>query len=104
VPFQLAPLLPVLVGAVVGWRCARTVPSTGGDESGAAVRTAVLDALLAAALAAGALALLALASAGSAGPGHLSDVGPSAWRVGLALVGELGAGAVVTAWIVARRA
>jgi hypothetical protein len=104
VPFQLAPLLPVLVGAVVGWRCARTVPSTGGDEAGAAVRTAVLDALLAAVLAAGALALLALASAGSAGPGHLSDVGPSAWRVGLALVGELGAGAMVTAWIVARRA
>jgi hypothetical protein len=67
------------------------------------VVSTVLDAVVAAALAAVVLTLLVLVSAGSAGPGHLADVGPSAWRVGLALLGELGAGAAVTAWIAARR-
>jgi hypothetical protein len=68
------------------------------------VVSAVLDAVVAATLAALLLAALALVSAGSGGPGHLADVGPSAWRVGLALLAELSAGAAVTAWITARRA
>jgi hypothetical protein len=94
-PLQAVVLLPVVVGAVVGWRCARGVPVP--------TRTAVLDALVASALAASVLAVLVLASAGSAGPGRLADVGPSAWRVGLALLLEIGAGAAATAWLTARR-
>jgi hypothetical protein len=101
---QAAVLVPVLVGAVVGWRCARRVPPVlAGEDARAGVRSAVLDAVAAAARAARALGVRALASSGSAGPGQRSDVGPSAWRVGLALLAELGAGAAVTAWIVARR-
>jgi len=102
-PWQAVVLLPVVVGAVVGWRCARGVPVADDDGGPGPTRTAVLDALVAAALAASMLAVLALASAGSAGPGRLADVGPSAWRVGLALLLEIGAGAAATAWLTARR-
>jgi hypothetical protein len=96
--WQAAVLVPVVVGAVLGWRCARSGAATGGS-----VVSTVLDAVVAAAFTSVVLTLLVLLSAGSAGPGHLADVGPSAWRVGLALLGELGAGAAVTAWIAARR-
>jgi hypothetical protein len=99
---QAAVLVPVLVGAVVGWRSSRSVPADD-DDVARLVPSAVLDALVAAVLTAVALMLLAVLSAGSAGPGQLADVGPSAWRVGLALLGELTAGATVTAWILARR-
>jgi hypothetical protein len=101
---HLAVLLPVVLGAALGWRCARrTAPAPGESEGTAGTRSAVLDALAAAALTAAALTVLALASSGSAGPGRLSLVGPSAWRVGLALLLELGAGAAVAAWMTARR-
>jgi hypothetical protein len=96
-------LLPVLVGAVVGWRCARGVPSAVPDEGPRPTRTAVLDGLVAVALAASVLTALVVASAGSAGPGRLAEVGPSTWRVGLALLVELGAGAAAGAWVFARR-
>ena len=90
-------LLPVLVGVGTGWfvaaRCAGDVP----------VRAVVLDALTAAALAAGGLTLALAAAGGSAGPGLLDAVGPSPWKVGLALAAELGAGAGAAAWLVARR-
>jgi hypothetical protein len=90
-------LLPVLVGVGTGWfvaaRCASDVP----------VRAVVLDALTAAALAAGGLTLALAAAGGSAGPGLLDAVGPSPWKVGLALAAELGAGAGAAAWLVARR-
>jgi hypothetical protein len=99
---QGAVLLPVLVGAVIGWRCVRSA-AEGVDPERSPVATAVLDAALAAALVAAVLTILVLLSAGSAGPGQLADVGPSAWRVGLALLAELTAGATVTAWIAARR-
>ncbi len=116
---QAAALVPVLVGSVVGWRCARAVTADDAQrgsgvqrgsgaqglkaQPGGTVLDVVLDALLAALLAAGLLTVLVLLSAGSAGPGLLADVGPSAWRVGLALLGELASGAMVTAWIMARR-
>jgi hypothetical protein len=103
-PWQAVVLVPVLVGAIVGWRCTRQVPpATAEQDARAGAGAAVLDALVAAALVAAALTVLVLVSSGSAGPGQLSDVGPSAWRVGLALLAELGAGAVATAWVMARR-
>ncbi|HET8614488.1 MAG TPA: DUF6350 family protein [Actinomycetales bacterium] len=101
---QGAVLLPVLVGGVVGWWCARAAWSEDVDEDRSPVAAAVLDAAVASVLLAALLTLLALLSAGSAGPGHLADVGPTAWRVGLALLLEVTAGATATAWIVARRA
>jgi hypothetical protein len=99
---QAAVLVPVVIGAVVGWRCTRAV---GAHEEASAghVVSAVLDAVIASVVAAVALTVLVMLSSGSAGPGQLTDVGPSAWRVGLALLGELAAGATVTAWILARR-
>jgi hypothetical protein len=100
---QAAVLLPVLVGAVVGWRCVRSSGDPDVEPGRSPVLRAVGDAALAAALVAVVLTLLVLLSAGSAGPGHLADVGPSAWRVGLTLLGELVAGASVTAWILGRR-
>jgi hypothetical protein len=102
-PWQAVVLVPVVVGAVIGWRCARGVPASSTDGLPGPTRSAVLDALVAAALAASVLTVLVLASSGSAGPGRLSDVGPSAWRVGLALLVELGAGAAAAAWVSARR-
>jgi hypothetical protein len=100
-PWQAVVLLPVVVGAVVGWRCARGGPAPT-DAGPGRTRSAVLDALAAAAMAASVFTVLTLASAGSAGPGRLADVGPSAWRVGLALLVELGVGAAAAAWVSAR--
>jgi hypothetical protein len=102
-PWQAVVLLPVVVGAVVGWRCTRGLPASSTDGVPGTTRSAVLDALVAAALAASALTVLVMASAGSAGPGRMADVGPSAWRVGLVLLVELGAGAAAAAWVSARR-
>jgi hypothetical protein len=78
------------------------VPVVAGFLAGAAVRPALARALdgvrlptvAATALAGGAfgallLGLLAWASAGSAGPGRLVDVGPSPWAVGFAVLAEL---------------
>jgi hypothetical protein len=78
------------------------VPVVAGFLAGAAVRPSLARALdtvrlptvLATALAGGIfgallLGLLAWASAGSAGPGRLIDVGPSPWAVGLATLAEL---------------
>lgn len=100
---QAVVLLPVVVGAVIGWRCARQTAGPRGEPA-AGVLSTILVALVAAAIAAVALTCLALLSGGSAGPGRLSDVGPSAWRVGVALLLELALGAAASAWLLARRA
>ena len=99
---QAVPLVPVLLGAAVGWWCARRAAETEASGTGS-VASLVLDAVIAAALAAVLLSVLLLLSAGSAGPDRLADVGPSAWLAGLALLGELTAGAAVAAWITGRR-
>ncbi|MEZ5189476.1 MAG: DUF6350 family protein [Schumannella sp.] len=78
------------------------VPVVAGFLAGAAVRPAIERALgavrpgglLLTAVAGGAagavlLGALAWASAGSAGPGRLVDVGPSPWAVGFAALAEL---------------
>jgi hypothetical protein len=93
-------LVPVLVGVLVGRWIASRAP---GLEERAGSITPIVDALTAALLAAAALTVLMWLSGGSAGPGAMSDVGPSPWRVGLALAGELGAGAGLAAWVTSRR-
>jgi hypothetical protein len=90
-------VLPVLAGAAAGRLLARRA------ARGTGVLQVVGDALTAAALSAGGLTVLLALAGGSAGPGALADVGASPWRAGLALLGELGAGAVAAAWFTHRR-
>ncbi len=59
------------------------------------------EALLAGPLAGTALALLAVVSGGPLGGGHVSQVGPSGWRVGLAVAVEVSVGAA--SWVGAQR-
>jgi hypothetical protein len=91
-------LVPALVGGLLGWWVVSRTSQP--DDS---TLTCVRQAVLAAVLTAGVLTVLAWLSGGAAGPGSLAQVGPSPWRVALALAGELGAGAAVVAWIAARR-
>ncbi len=91
-------LVPVLVGAVVGWQVvarAAVVPARWLD--------AVTDALTAVVSTTVLVTVLVALSGGAAGPGALSAVGPSPWRVALVLAAELGAGAAVAAWLTHRR-
>jgi hypothetical protein len=88
---------PVLAGVGAGWWTARRAPARG------ALHGVVADALVCALLAGGVLTVLLALSGGAAGPGRLAAVGPSPWRVGLALVVELALGAVVSAWLTHRR-
>ena len=92
------PLLPLLAGAFAGWTLARR-----GAQEGEGVLDVVCDALTAAPRAAAAVAVLVAVSSGPAGPGTLASVGASPWRAGLALAGELAAGAAAAAWITHRR-
>ncbi|HEX3005263.1 MAG TPA: DUF6350 family protein, partial [Angustibacter sp.] len=89
--FQVLVAVPVVVGAVVGWWVVARHDGT------------VWEALAAAGLAAGVLAVLLALSGGAAGPGTLSAVGPSPWRVGLVLAGQLALGAGPAAWATQRR-
>jgi hypothetical protein len=93
-------LVPVAVGTLLGWWVVARGPRPAEQPATVAL---VVNAVSAALLAAAALTVLTWLSGGSAGPGALADVGPSAWRVGLALAGELGAGAALGAWVTARR-
>lgn len=86
--------LPVLLGAVAGWLSAR--------RSAGRLLEVVADALTAAGLATLLLVPALALSAGSAGTGPLASVGPSAWRVGLVLAGELALGAAAGAWLTHR--
>jgi len=101
-------LLPVLAGVLAGWQLARRLPpATGGrpaDDlgrwraamSGRVARSAGFG-LVGGVSGAAVLAVLAALSGGALGPGYLAAVGPSAWRVFLALAVELGVAAALTA-------
>lgn len=91
VAFQALIAVPVVVGAVVGWWVVARRDGT------------VWEALAAAGLAAAGLTLLLALSGGAAGPGMLSAVGPSPWKAGLVLAGELALGAAPAAWATQRR-
>ena len=92
---RAALVLPVLAGVLAGFVVARRLPA-GGSTAHRALHAAGWAALagVAAALA---LTLLAAGSGGSLGPGYLAAVGPSPWRVLLALTVELAAPAALTA-------
>ena len=72
-------------------------------RSGRAVRSAGLG-LAAGAVAALLTAVLAALAGGSLGPGYLAAVGPSAWRVAVALAVELAVPAALTAALLPTRA
>jgi hypothetical protein len=89
--------VPVVVGALAGRRCVRAL----ADRT--SLGEALADALTAAAIAAAVLTVALALSGGAAGPGALRAVGPSPWRCGLALAGELAAGAAAAGWLTHRR-
>ena len=97
-------LLPVLAGVVAGVVLARRLPPPASPEP--AARPALRAACWGFAAGAGAalgLTLLAALSGGSLGGGYLAAVGPSPWRVLLALVLELGGPAALTAAVLPGR-
>ncbi len=89
----LVVLLPVAVGAFVGWRALRSVARLS------TVRTKLTVAGLAVVVAAVLLGLLDVLGGGSAGLARLSDIGAPAGWMTLALLGELALGAgLVLGW------
>jgi hypothetical protein len=70
--------------------------------SGPAARAGAYG-LAAGALTAATTAVLAALAGGALGPGYLAAVGPSAWRVALALVAEVAVPAALTAAILPGR-
>ena len=78
----LALAVPLTAGVIGGWVVSRALPAvslTRAALEGAAVAPCV----------AAAAAVLALVSGGPLGDGRLSAVGPSPWRVGLAVLAEV---------------
>lgn len=90
-------LLPVAVGAGAGWFVAARARAPG-----APVLDVVTDALVVAVLASAALTVALALAGGAAGPGAMAAIGPSPWKVALALAAELSAGAAAAAWITHR--
>lgn len=112
-PVPALPLLAALpAGPVRGWVVGlMLVPVVGGVLAGVVVGrrqaaagtwTRILAGAGSGAAAGALVGLLCLASAGSAGAARLSEIGPSAWRVALALTLEVGLPAMGVAWWVGR--
>lgn len=78
-------------GLLAGWR----IRQDAGDDVGGQLRAVLVTGL---AMAGGAAALAAIAG-GPFGPGRLSALGPSPWRVGLILGGEVAGVALVVVGI-----
>jgi hypothetical protein len=86
-------LVPVLVGALIGWRSLRAVARLS------TARTKLLVTGTAVTLAAAALGVLDALAGGSLGTGRLSDIGAPALAMSLALLAEFALGAgLVLAW------
>ena len=89
----LVALLPVAVGAFVGWRALRAVARLSTERTKLTVVGAAVV------LAAGAIGLLDVLGGGSLGTQRLSDIGAPAGAMTLALLVELGLGAaLVLVW------
>jgi len=86
----LALLVPLAAGALAGLLASRR-------------GLGLLDAGLAGPLAGVLVAVAGALSAGPAGSGRLTDVGPSAWLLGLVVAAEVGAVSVLVAWLRGRR-
>jgi hypothetical protein len=80
--------VPVAAGAFGGWLVMRRAPR-------APVTQWLVDAAGTGLVSGVTLALLAALVAGPAGPGRMADLGPEAWRTGLATALEVGAGAML---------
>lgn len=91
----VALLLPLSAGALGG-----VVVGRGLDE--ASLGRAALEGLALAPCAAAVAALLALVSGGPLGDGRLTAVGPSPWKVGLAVLAEVAVPAVLAAMATTR--
>lgn len=89
-------LVPVAAGIVAGRLAVRRLPTTSS-------LTAAWEAALAGPVAGAALALLAWRSGGPLGGSRLADVGPSPWKVGLAVLLEVALPAAATAALVVHR-
>jgi len=87
---RLLPVVVVAVGAVLGWYVHRRLPLGRWWHGAAACAIGAL------ATAAG-VGALALAASGSAGPGRMAVVGPTAWLVALVVGGEVLVGALLVA-------
>jgi hypothetical protein len=86
-------LLPVAVGAFVGWRSLRAVARLSRE------RTKLTVVGTSVAVAAGAIGLLDAFGGGALGVARLSDIGAPAGAMTLALLVELGVGAaLVLVW------
>lgn len=92
----VALLVPVAAGVVAGLLVARRLPVLG-------LGRAALEGALVGPCAGAAMALLAYLSGGPLGDGRLADVGPSPWRVGVAVALEVALPAAVTTAVAARR-
>ncbi|NHC43951.1 cell division protein PerM [Motilibacter aurantiacus] len=94
----LSIVAPLAAGLVAGVVVARRAPA--GESPDRAAGTAALAALVSGAV----LGVLGALSGGSAGGDRLAAVGPSPFRLGIAVAAEVGLVAAAAAWLVVRRA
>jgi len=102
---RLAIIAPIGAGLLAGWLLARSTAQTPHAQ-GPWERQRVMDAgwgLAAGAVAGLLMGILAWLSAGPLGPGRMAQLGPSAWRVGMAVALEVGVLAGATTWLRAWR-
>ena len=97
----LAALVPLAAGVLAGFLVRRARPADGW--SGAGALADLRAAAVVGGVTGGCLAMLAALSAGSAGPGRMSEVGPTWWAIGLAVGLEMSALAAVTLLALRRR-
>jgi hypothetical protein len=97
----LAALVPLAAGVVAGFLLRRARPASGW--SGPQVLADLRAAAVVGGVTGGCLTVLAALSAGSAGPGRMSEVGPAWWAVGLAVGLEMTALAALTLLALRRR-
>ncbi len=99
---RLALIVAIAAGLLAGWLLARSRVLTPSAEGPWWERLRLIDAawgLAAGAVAALLMGLLAWLSAGPLGPGRMAQLGPSAWRVGIAVMLEVGLAAAATTWL-----
>jgi hypothetical protein len=103
---RLAIIAPIGAGLFAGWLLARSRALAPDAEGPSWERHRLMDAVWG--LATGAVAgllmgVLAWLSAGPLGPGRMAQLGPSAWRVGIAVALEVGVLAATTTWLLGWR-
>jgi hypothetical protein len=103
---RLAIIAPIGAGLLAGWLLARARVPTPNPQGRWWERQRLMDAgwgLAAGAVAGLVMGFLAWLSAGPLGPGRMAQVGPSAWRVGIAVALEVGMVSGATTWVLGWR-